>query len=87
MVLSTASSSSSGNAKPERQVHDRRTWWYRQTGVEDYDEIGVPQLAYSTREVCVYDATPLHSASTISGVGRAPWAPSFVTAAAPARTA
>jgi hypothetical protein len=49
-----------------------------------------PERADKARSaVLTSEAKPsvLYRASTVSGVGSAPWAPSFVTAAAPARTA
>ncbi len=76
-----------GDAEPEGQVHDRGAGWYRQPRVADHDEVRVPQPPQRAREVRVDDPRAFQSASTTSGVGSAPWAPSFVTAAAPARTA
>src|SRR5918999_274632 len=64
-----------GDSESERQVRDRGTGRYRQTGVADNYEVCVSQPAHGTCEVCVDDSCAFHSASTVSGVGSAPWAP------------
>ena len=76
-----------GDTEPERKIHDLWARRYRQAGVADDDVVGVAQPGQGSREPRVYNAFPFHSASTTSWVGSAPWAPSLVTAAAPARTA
>jgi hypothetical protein len=72
---------------PNRNARSTTAGWNGQTGVADHDEVRVHQPTHGAREVRVDDAAASQNASTTSGVGRAPWAPSFVTAAAPARTA
>ena len=73
--------------KPESQVYDIRSGWDRQTCVTDHKPVGVAEPGQSVCELRVYNAFLFHNFSTFSGVGSAPWAPSFVTAAAPAFTA
>ncbi len=73
--------------EPERKVHDLRPGWDRQPRVADYQPIRMPQPGQGVNEPRVYYAALFQNSSTVSGVGSAPWAPSFVTAAAPARTA